>query len=408
MAVNSERIQKVLQTVAGFGAQADGSTTRLSYSREFRQAQEYLQQLMESIGMQTEIDAVGNLIGTYSGTDTSLPAVMSGSHLDTVPNGGNYDGILGIAAALEVAYSWHEEGFRPKRSLKVIATAEEEGTAFGMACFGVRARSGEFKELLPEQIKCTASAQTLRDLLGTDTGNALADGAVGFKDIKSFVELHIEQGAELDEQNLEAGIVTHIVGYDRLHLVITGEANHSGTTAMHRRKDAAAAGAEIILAVRDLAAADPRIVATVGKFSVEPNVPNIVPGKVRLCIETRSYANEILDEVGSKIEQLLEAIALKNAVVIERENKFRVDAVPLATAIINTMEECAVALGLQYRKLPSWAGHDAQILAAAVPTGMIFVPSVRGISHSKEEYSRPERIFAGTLLLEKVLRNLAQ
>lgn len=408
MAISNERLQRVLQDVAEFGRQPDGSTTRLSYSREFWQAQEYLKNIMHSIGMQTEVDAVGNLIGIYAGTDTDLPAVMSGSHLDTVPDGGNYDGILGIAAALEVAASWHEEGFRPKRSLKVIATAEEEGTAFGMACFGVRARRGEFKDMQPEQIKCTSSSQTLRDLLGKSAGNALADSAAGFKDIQSFVELHIEQGAELDERKLEAGVVTHIVGYDRLHLVITGEANHSGTTAMHRRKDAAAAGAEIILAVRTMAENDPRIVATVGKFSVEPNVPNIVPGKVRLCIETRSYANEVLDEISGKIEKLLTDTAAKNNVTIDVENKFRVDAVPLDAAVIEAMEACADALGIKYMKLPSWAGHDAQIFAAEIPTGMIFVPSKQGISHSKEEYSSLENIYAGTLLLEKVLRNAVQ
>lgn len=408
MAVNSDFLQKALLELAAFGRTENEGTTRLSYSREFLAAQDYLKEKMLELGMSVEIDEIGNLIGTFQGSEADLPAVLSGSHLDTVPHGGNYDGILGIVCALEVVRSWREENFVPRRSLKVIAAVEEEGTAFGMACFGVRARSGEFKDCCASDIKCTGSDNTLADLLSQAgyADNALQSCAKGFADCCAFVELHIEQGAELEECGCQAGIVTHIVGYDRLHLTFAGEANHAGTTAMHRRKDAAAAGAEVVLAVRDMARNDKRFVATVGKFIVEPNVPNIVPGKVSLCIETRSYSDQILQEVRQKVMQIVHTAAANNNVEIVMDGDFHVSAVALDNEIVETMQSSADILKLRAKKLPSWAGHDAQIIAKYIPAGMIFVPSVGGISHAKEEYSNPEDILAGTLLLEKVLKEL--
>lgn len=409
MAINSERLQNTLHKLAEFGVLTEGGTSRLTYSKEFMQAQVYLQQEMQSIGMTTEVDAAGNLIGTLQGTQPQLPPVMSGSHLDTVPHGGNFDGVLGIVTALEVARSWHEDGYVPERSLQVIATAEEEGTAFGMACFGVRVRSGEFKGQSAAEIKCTGRAGTLADCLN-EAGlpqDALTSAAFALDNLAAFVELHIEQGAELDEQQLEAGVVTHIVGYDRLHLTFSGEANHAGTTAMHRRKDAAAAGAEVVLAVRDLARQDKRFVATVGKFIVEPNVPNIVPGRVSLCIETRSYDDAILREVREQVLNIIEAAAAANGVTWQTDGDFHVPAVPMSERLVTAACAEADQLQLKYRTLPSWAGHDAQIFAGAgVPTVMLFVPSVRGISHAPEEYSTPENIFQGCCLLDAVLKKL--
>lgn len=411
MAINSARLQQTLQKLAEYGAVSGGGTTRLTYSSEFMRAQEYLRQEMEQAGMTTELDAAGNLIGTLSGRQPQLPAVMSGSHLDTVPQGGNFDGALGIAAALEVARSWQEEGYVPKRSLQVIATAEEEGSAFGMACFGVRVRSGEFKGRKANEIKCTSREGTLSDCL-QEAGlpqDALTSAAAGFGNLAAFVELHIEQGAELVEQKREVGIVTHIVGYDRLHITFLGEANHAGTTAMHRRRDAAAAGAEVVVAVRNLARNDRRFVATVGKFTVEPNVPNIVPGRVSLCVETRSYSDNVLREIRQQVLEIIEKAAADNGVSWQTDGDFHVPAVPLSEQIGKVMQQEAGRLQLDCLQLPSWAGHDTQIFAGAgVAAGMIFVPSAGGISHAPEEYSTLENIFSGCLLLESVLKRLAE
>lgn len=406
--IRSERIQETLCKAAEFGAVAEGGTTRLSYSKEFLAAQEYLRQEMFKLNMQVEIDPIGNLVGTYAGSDTTLAPIMSGSHLDTVPCGGNYDGVLGAVAALEVARSWYEEGYTPKRGLQVIATVEEEGTSFGMACFGVRARCGDFVDTQPSHIPCAVNGGTLADCLeNAGLEQSALQKAVKAQLPAAFVELHIEQGAELDEQKQPAGIVTSIVGFDRLHLVLRGEANHAGTTAMHRRKDAVAAGAAIVLGVQALARKDKRFVATVGSFTVEPNVPNIVPGKVTLCVETRSYADEILREVREKVMQVVEQATADNNVEYEITGDFHNFAVPMNKNIIDTMAEAATELELNAVKMPSWAGHDSQIFAkAGVPTGMIFVPSINGVSHAKEELSRPEEITRGVELLERVLRKL--
>lgn len=406
--IRSERIEATLQKIAEFGAVPEGGTTRLSYSKEFLAAQEYLRQEMLKLGMDVEVDPIGNLVGTYKGSDSDLAPVMSGSHLDTVPLGGNYDGILGAIAALEVARSWHEEGYVPKRSLQVIATIEEEGTSFAMACFGVRVRCGEFVKQKATDIPCAVQDGTLADCLAFAglPSNALQAAAKAVMP-STFIELHIEQGAELDEQKLPAGIVTSIVGFDRLHLVLKGESNHAGTTAMHRRKDAVAAGAAIALGVQALARKDKRFVATVGNFTVEPNVPNIVPGKVSLCIETRSYSDDILQEVREMVMKVIAAAVADNNVEYEIAGDFHNFAMPMNEEIINTMVEAAEEIKLNAVKLPSWAGHDAQIFAkAGVPTGMIFVPSINGVSHAKEELSRPEEILRGVELLDVVLRKL--
>lgn len=406
--IKSERIQETLNKMAEFGVDAEGGTTRLSYSKEFLAAQEHLRQEMIKLGMDVVVEPIGNLVGTYKGSDAELTPVMSGSHLDTVPRGGNFDGILGVTAALEVARSWHEDGYVPKRSLQVIATIEEEGTYFGMGCMGAAVRCGEFIDKLPQNIPSTGREGTLADCLN-EAGlplDALQSTPKAQKP-SAFVELHIEQGAELDEQGLPAGIVTSIVGFDRLMLVLKGESNHAGTTAMHRRKDAVAVGAAIALGVQALARKDKRFVATVGSFTVEPNVPNIVPGRVSLCVETRSYSDDILREVREMVMQVVEQAVADNNVEYEIEGDYHNFAMPMDEEIINTMVEAAAELELNAVKMPSWAGHDSQIFAkAGVPTGMIFVPSIDGISHAKEELSRPEEILKGVELLEKVLRKL--
>lgn len=410
MAIQSERIEKTIAALAEYGALPQGGTTRLSYTPEYLAAQGFLKAEMLAAGMLVEIDPIGNLVGTYVGRFPELPAVMSGSHLDTVPAGGNFDGALGIVAALECVRSWNEEGYRPKRTVQVIATIEEECTAFGMACFGVRVRSGEFQQQRPEAIAHLAGGSLAECLQAARLPrNALQTAATGFHDLAAFVELHIEQGADLAERGLSCGAVTAIVGYDRLFLTLQGEANHAGTTSMKRRKDALAAAAAVVLGVKELAENDDRFVATIGQLSVEPNAVNIVPGKVRLAIETRAADDRVLAEVRTKIISLLEQTAGKSGVVITQESDFHVAAVPLAEPVINIIERSASACSVNCQLMPSWAGHDAQIFAAGgVPTGMIFVPSINGISHTREERSDFGAVTQAVQVLEKTLRTLAE
>ena len=394
MAIQYERIKKTIAALAAYGTLPQGGTTRLSYTAEYLAAQAFLQREMLESGMLAEVDPIGNLIGTYVGREPELTAVMSGSHLDTVPAGGNFDGALGIVAALECVRSWQEEGYRPKRTVRVIATIEEECTAFGMACFGVRVRGGEFKKQQPESIVHLTGGSLAECLQEAGLPHsALQDAAVGFQDLAAFVELHIEQGADLEERGLT------------LH----GEANHAGTTSMRRRRDALAAAAEVILGVKELAEADDRFVATVGQLNVAPNAVNIVPGKVQLAIETRAADDRVLAEVRAKIMSLLERTASKSGVVITKENDFHVAAVPLSESVRKVIEQSAAECGVSFQAMPSWAGHDAQIFAASgVPTGMIFVPSINGVSHSKEESSDFQSVTQAVKVLEKTLKTLAE
>lgn len=410
MAVQYERIKKTIAALAAYGTLPQGGTTRLSYTAEYLAAQAFLQREMLESGMLAEVDPIGNLIGTYVGREPELTAVMSGSHLDTVPAGGNFDGALGIVAALECVRSWQEEGYRPKRTVQVIVTIEEECTAFGMACFGVRVRGGEFKKQKPEFIVHLTGGSLAECLQAAGLPHsALQDAAVGFQDLAAFVELHIEQGADLEERGLTCGAVTAIVGYDRLFLTLHGEANHAGTTSMRRRRDALAAAAEVILGVKELAEADDRFVATVGQLNVAPNAVNIVPGKVQLAIETRAADDRVLAEVRAKIMSLLERTASKSGVVITKENDFHVAAVPLSESVRKVIEQSAAECGVSFQAMPSWAGHDAQIFAASgVPTGMIFVPSINGVSHSKEESSDFQSVTQAVKVLEKTLKTLAE
>lgn len=410
MAIQYERIKKTIAALAAYGTLPQGGTTRLSYTAEYLAAQAFLQREMLESGMLAEVDPIGNLIGTYVGREPELTAVMSGSHLDTVPAGGNFDGALGIVAALECVRSWQEEGYRPKRTVRVIATIEEECTAFGMACFGVRVRGGEFKKQQPESIVHLTGGSLAECLQAAGLPHsALQDAAVGFQDLAAFVELHIEQGADLEERGLTCGAVTAIVGYDRLFLTLHGEANHAGTTSMRRRRDALAAAAEVILGVNELAEADDRFVATVGQLNVAPNAVNIVPGKVQLAIETRAADDRVLAEVRAKIMSLLERTACKSGIVITKENDFHVAAVPLSESVRKVIEQSAAECGVSFQAMPSWAGHDAQIFAASgVPTGMIFVPSINGVSHSKEESSDFQSVTQAVKVLEKTLKTLAE
>ena len=410
MAIQYERIKKTIAALAAYGTLPQGGTTRLSYTAEYLAAQAFLQREMLESGMLAEVDPIGNLIGTYVGREPELTAVMSGSHLDTVRQAEILTELWVSSAALECVRSWQEEGYRPKRTVQVIATIEEECTAFGMACFGVRVRGGEFKKQQPESIVHLTGGSLAECLQAAGLPHsALQDAAVGFQDLAAFVELHIEQGADLEERGLTCGAVTAIVGYDRLFLTLHGEANHAGTTSMRRRRDALAAAAEVILGVKELAEADDRFVATVGQLNVAPNAVNIVPGKVQLAIETRAADDRVLAEVRAKIMSLLERTASKSGVVITKENDFHVAAVPLSESVRKVIEQSAAECGVSFQAMPSWAGHDAQIFAASgVPTGMIFVPSINGVSHSKEESSDFQSVTQAVKVLEKTLKTLAE
>lgn len=407
MSIRIKELKMLFERISSFGREENGGITRLSWSPSFLEAQRFLENYMKEIGLQTRIDAFGNLMGTRPGKE-ERPPVFCGSHLDSVPNGGAFDGALGIIAALEVMRSWQEEGFDPLRPVTVVAFAEEEGTLFnGHACMGSRFLTGEL-DLQARDIFRTASGTSLRELVSCYP--AQSPDFFPLEPINrgsAYIELHIEQGNLLEEKGLQAGIVTTIVGIRHFTLLIKGRANHAGTTAMHRRQDAMVAAASLITFIYQRAkSADNTYVATNGRIEASPNAENVVAGEVRLSVEIRAERMEIIERVFDEIRNQISCVEQEFVVTVSVCGKNDLLPVPMDESLIRIMEKCAGETGLPYLKMPSWAGHDAMIMARHMPTAMLFVPSIEGISHAPEERSRFEDIEQAAILLDKTLRTL--
>ena len=408
MSISLEKLETLFAKLAAFGKNNEGGLTRLSYSPEFQAAQTMLAEFMKNIGMTVAIDAVGNLIGTYPGRDNSLKPICSGSHLDSVPNGGMFDGALGIVTALECLRGWHEEGWQPLRPVKVIAFVEEEGSRFGSVCFGSRSMAGELREADPVSFQNSAGRTLPEFLADCHLDNDPFNKETSLQNNAAFVELHIEQGAALTESGCSVGIVKAIAGIKRLNVVIKGKANHSGSTAMHRRQDALVAASSLVAFVYDNAlASHGNYVATVGKLNVLPNAENVIPGEVQLTIEMRSADTTVLEAAKEKIMRQYLQISTDYKVTIETVSEYNVAPMPMDKELIQTITEASDSLGIDYRLLPSWAGHDAMIIGRYIPTAMIFVPSINGISHSPLELSEWPAIEKATQVLDGALRILA-
>ena len=408
MSISLEKLETLFAKLAAFGKNNEGGLTRLSYSPEFQAAQTMLAEFMKNIGMTVAIDAVGNLIGTYPGRDNSLKPICSGSHLDSVPNGGMFDGALGIVTALECLRGWHEEGWQPLRPVKVIAFVEEEGSRFGSVCFGSRTMAGELREADPVSFQNSAGRTLPEFLADCHLDNDPFNKETSLQNNAAFVELHIEQGAALTESGCSVGIVTAIAGIKRLNVVIKGKANHSGSTAMHRRQDALVAASSLVAFVYDNAlASHGNYVATVGKLNVLPNAENVIPGEVQLTIEMRSADTTVLEAAKEKIMRQYLQISTDYKVTIETVSEYNVAPMPMDKELIQTITEASDSLGIDYRLLPSWAGHDAMIIGRYIPTAMIFVPSINGISHSPLELSEWPAIEKATKVLDNTLKTLA-
>lgn len=408
MSISLEKLETLFAKLTAFGKNNEGGLTRLSYSPEFQAAQTMLAEFMKNIGMTVAIDAVGNLIGTYPGRDNSLKPICSGSHLDSVPNGGMFDGALGIVTALECLRGWHEEGWQPLRPVKVIAFVEEEGSRFGSVCFGSRSMAGELREADPVSFQNSAGRTLPEFLADCHLDNDPFNKETSLQNNAAFVELHIEQGAALTESGCSVGIVKAIAGIKRLNVVIKGKANHSGSTAMHRRQDALVAASSLVAFVYDNAlASHGNYVATVGKLNVLPNAENVIPGEVQLTIEMRSADTTVLEAAKEKIMRQYLQISTDYKVTIETVSEYNVAPMPMDKELIQTITEASDSLGIDYRLLPSWAGHDAMIIGRYIPTAMIFVPSINGISHSPLELSEWPAIEKATKVLDNTLKTLA-
>lgn len=394
--VNSNRLEAQLKMLSTFGMNEQGGNDRVAFSDFDIAAREYLKDYLKNLGLEVNTDAAGNLIAKRPGKKRGAKPIAFGSHIDAVPNGGHYDGDVGVIGGIEVLETLIENDIQTNHPLELIIFSNEEG-----AIFGSRALAGKIDPatLTVKTVSGYTNGEGIKRL-GGDPEKVMAIKRSS-EDLHAFLELHIEQGNILYKSNLDIGVVEGIVGLKWWDVEITGFTNHAGTTPMNDRKDAMIAASKFVLAVHDIVTSvDGAQVGTVGRIQAFPGAPNVIPGKVITSLELR-------DLDAAKIKMLYNLIE-KRAQDIAKETQTKFKFIPIdATAapaltdqrIQALIRKNADLLGYTHKTMPSGAGHDAQDMAVITPTGMIFVPSVNGISHAPEEFSTPEAIAKGVNVL---------
>lgn len=397
--VDGDRLNAWITDLSRFGANADGGVDRVAFSDADLEARAWTSELMRSVGLDVSVDLAGNVWGSRRGADPALPPLVIGSHIDSVPNGGNYDGPVGTLGALEVAVTLSEAGVRTRHPLRVVVFANEEGGKTGS-----RALIGE---VLPRELALpSASGLTIGEGLRRIGGDPdrLEEARLRPGSMAAFLELHVEQGAILESEGIQIGVVEGIVGIVRWQVVVEGETNHAGTTPMALRRDALVAAARFVDLVHRTALQGPgRQVATVGRLQVEPGTPNVIPGRVVLSLEVRDLSMEGIEAVYTELSRSAAVIAEETGTVFSFDRFYTSRAAPAAPVCRQAVADAARALGFTSRDMPSGAGHDAQSMAALCPMGMVFVPSVGGISHAPNEFTEPEMVTRGADVLLQAL-----
>jgi N-carbamoyl-L-amino-acid hydrolase len=400
--VDAERLGARLTDLTRFGANEAGGIDRVAFSDANIEALDWLAGHLGDAGFGASIDVAGNLVARKAGRDPSLRPLLMGSHVDSVPGGGNYDGQVGSMAALEVAATLADVGHTTKHPLEILIFSNEEGGKTGS-----RVLAGEVEPFELDLV--TASGFTIGEGLRRLGGapERLAEARREPGSAAAFLELHVEQGAVLDADDIDIGVVEGIVGIMRWNVTVDGETNHAGTTPMDRRADAMVAAARFVDAVHRTALGMPgRQVATVGRLEAEPGAPNVVPGRVRLTLEVRDLTMEGIERVFAAVRAEALAIGTSTGTHFTFERFYTSRAAPTEPRIRDLIEERAQALGLSTLRMPSGAGHDAQSIAVFAPVGMIFVPSVAGISHASEERTESGDVVNGANVLLSTLLGL--
>ena len=358
---------------------------------------------LKPLGVSAKIDAVGNIRGVYPGINSASPCILIGSHLDTVPNAGKYDGILGVVLA--IALLEELESRRLPFAIEVIGFSEEEGVRFGMPFIGSRALTGRVdEELLGLRDRNGISVREAIQQFGLDD-RRMSEAALS-NDVLGYLEFHIEQGPVLEKLQRQLAVVEALVGQTRLALRFLGRANHSGTTPMDGRRDALAAAAEWMVAVESYALRTPELVATVGSIEAKPGATNVIPGEVRISLDVRHRSDEVRTRAVRELTELAEGIARKRGLCSQWNSLLEQNAVNLDEFLAGQIESAIRRSGCEPHKMTSGAGHDAMILAERIPSAMIFLRSPGGISHDPAESVLLEdvekAIGAGVLLLDQL------
>ncbi len=399
--VNGVRLNQNLQKLGTIGANASGGVSRVAFSEADWAGRTYVMNLMQAAGLEIQIDQAGNIIGRRKGQMSGLAPLMLGSHIDTVPEGGRYDGSVGVLAAIEVAQILHEYEYTTRHPLEIVVFVNEEGGKTGSRVMAGKIMEKEFDLV-------TKSGKTIRDGIRFIGGHPdrLEESRRQVGRIAAFLELHVEQGAVLDSKGISIGAVEGIVGIKRWNVTIEGIPNHAGTTPMDQRHDALLAAAKLIETVNRVVTEMPGSqVGTVGQIQAFPGAPNVIPGKVSLSLEIRDLDMDKIDRLYDKIAIAAQNIIQEFGVTIQYDHFYTSRSALTDSHFRKIISETADLLGLSAKHMPSGAGHDAQSIALVAPIGMIFIPSVDGISHSPKEFSHPQDITNGAnVLLQTTLK----
>ncbi|TDK31316.1 Zn-dependent hydrolase [Rhizobium deserti] len=405
LAVTADRIAADIDALAAI-TEPGRPWTRRAFTPMFLKGRAYVEKIFREAGLDTQIDAAGNLIGRRKSTGAAKGTIMLGSHTDTVPNGGRFDGIAGVIAALEVARALKDAGIELDHDLEIVDFLAEEVSIFGVSCIGSRGMTG----VRPvEWLERTADDMTLADGIRQVGGNP--DKVFKRTDIKAFLELHIEQGTVLEREGIDIGIVGAITGITRIEILIEGRADHAGTTPMNARYDALSAASSVVLGIeqiaRELAAGPSYFAGTVGEFSMEPNAANVIPSHVRMLIDARAVESTVMDGFIASVAALCVETAAEREVTIAEPRKVSEAApTPMSDRVTDVLAAGAARIGASSRPMVSGAGHDAAFLAKLAPAAMIFIASKDGRSHAAEEWSESDDIALGAAVLYEAVLEL--
>ncbi len=386
-----------LEAAALIGAEG-GGVSRFAWTPELAEANAWLMSRLEELGLEAELDPAGNVLGRWNAGEGK--AVLVGSHLDTVPRGGRYDGALGVLAAVDAVRALRSDGVEPRRPLWVVSFNDEEGSAFQTGMLGSRAFCGEL-DLEDWRRRGVADAMSRA---GFDFERL--PEARGVEGVGAYLELHIEQGPVLEESEEDLGVVTAITGLLGFRIRFLGAANHAGTTPMESRRDALAGAARVVLALREEARMRTGMTANVGKLLVEPGGFNVVPALAEFTVDVRSPTPEGFERVEAFVRETVKRVADEEELGVEVSATHRKPPVALDQDLQDALAAAAQEEGASYRRMASGAGHDAMVLAHHVPAAMLFVPSRGGISHSPDEYTPPEQCELGARVLTRAVRSL--
>ncbi|MEL6442411.1 MAG: Zn-dependent hydrolase [Cyanobacteria bacterium J06621_8] len=398
--VNGDRLNQSIAQLAQIGQLSNGGVKRIAYSKENLEARNLVRQWMKDLEMEITIDAAGNIIGRFPGTNLTASAIATGSHIDTVPCGGHYDGAYGVLAGLEVVRVLKENQIKLDRPIEVIVFTDEEGSMIGSKAISGRVVGDPEYYRRPDG----KDIQTCLATIGGDW-HKLTQARRSAEDISAFVELHVEQGPVLEAMHKQIGVIEGIVGQRRFKITVKGSANHAGTTPMSMRRDALVAASQVVLAVNQIGLTPGQQVATVGKMEVKPNAANVVPGWVEMSLDIRDLSSLHIDNLLTQLRTHLEEIAVATNTQIRLNPCLHNEPALTEPYIQQAIALSCEDLDLSYTHLPSRASHDAQEMARITDMGMIFVPSERGISHDASEYTSSEQCTQGAnVLLQTLIR----